>query len=316
MSDAAPHSAPNPGADELSATMQWSVRPLTTGEVLTDALRLIRSDPWRLCGTMGVVIVPANLILAAVMYLFMRQIGRAPMLEPDLALMGVLYFGALLMGSAALWGLVIPFAQVALVRAITDRYLGRPVRIGRAYRWVVDHFWMVAGTIVLMALAISAGFTLFFFPGPVVALLLMMTVPVMVTEGRGGFYALQRSFVLVSQQPMKLLLLVLVAWGIGVAVSSLPNILLPQPALETSPDDPNYLFEYYNATALVTAISTAIAGITHSLVRAVRGAVYLLSYFDARCRAEGYDIEFEAGKAGVWGTPPAAPRPAAEVPGG
>lgn len=308
--------------DEMKAAMAWSVRPMTAGEVLTDALRLIRSDPWRLCGTMGVVIIPANLIMAAVLYLFMRQIGRSPYLDPDLALMGILYFGALLMGTAALWGLVMPFAQVALVRAITDRYLGRPVHIGRAYGWLISNFWMVASTIVLMALVITAGFTLFFFPGPVVAFLLMMTVPVMVTEGRGGFYALQRSFQLVSQQPMKLILLVVVAWGVGVAVTSLPNLLLPQPEMANAPEDPNYLFEYYNATALVTAISTAIAGITNSVVRTIRGSVYLLSYFDARCRSEGFDIEFEAHKAGVWGVPPAgvpaagAPEESMEVPGG
>jgi hypothetical protein len=298
--------------DETKAAMAWSVRPLTTGEVLTDALRLLRSDPWRLCGTMGVVIIPANLIMAAVLYLFMRQIGRSPHMDPNVALMGILYFGALLLATAALWGLVVPFAQVALVRAITDRYLGRPVSIGRAYLWLISNFWMVASTIVLMALVISAGFTLFFFPGPIVALLLMMTVPVMVTENRGGFYALQRSFQLVSQQPMKLILLVVVAWGIGVALTSLPNLLLPQPQMENAPEDPNYLFEYYNATALITAISTAIAGITNSVVRTIRGAVYLLAYFDARCRSEGFDIEFEARKAGVWGVPEGS----VEVPGG
>ena len=299
----------------------WRVRPQSTADVLTDALRLMRSDFLRLCGIVAILLVPANVIIAIAIYLFMRHIGRVPNLEPDVALLGMLYYFLLLMGAAMLWGLIKPFSQVALVRGITDRYLGRPVRIGRAYRWMADNVWMVMGTVVLAALIIGAATTLFLLPGAVAAFLLMLTVPVMVTEGRGGMYAIQRSAQLVWRNFGKMLLLVIVTWMLGTTISSLPQLLTPQPAFNPETGTADELFQYYNATALTTAIATALAGLTQSVIAALRGSVYLLAYFDARCRSEGFDVEFEARRTGVWGlwmhgTPGAPPQQGAPRPAG
>ncbi len=307
-------------APERPAT-PWKVRPLTTGDVLTDALRLMRSDFWRLCAIVAVVLVPANLLIAVSIYLFMRHIGRVPTLDPDVALMGMLYYVLLLLGTVSIWGLVKPFSQVALVRAITDRYLGHPVSMRRAYGWMAQNVWMVTGTVVLAALIIGAATTLFLLPGAVAAFLLMLTVPVMVTEGRGGLYAIRRSAVLVSRQFGKMLLLVIVAWLLGITVSSLPQLFTPQPEFQPNAGNADELFQYYNATALTTAIATALAGLTQSVIAALRGSVYLLAYFDARCRSEGFDVEFEARRTGVWGlwmhgTPGAPPQQGAPRPAG
>ena len=293
--------------DAAAADQPWRVRPLSSADVLTDALRLMRSDFWRLCGTVAVLLVPANLVIAVAIYLFMRHVGRIPSLEPDVALLGMLYYVLLLLGAAMLWGLVKPFSQVALMRAITDRYLGRPVRIGRSYRWMVENFWMVAGTVVLAALIVGTATMFFLLPGAVAAFLLMLTVPVMVTEGRGGFHAIQRSIQLVLAHFGKFLLLVIVVWMLGVTVSSVPQLFTPQPDFQPNPGNAADLFRYYNATALTTAIATAVAGLTQSVVASLRGSVYLLAYFDARCRAEGFDVEFEARRAGIWGPLPADP---------
>lgn len=291
------------------AETPWQVRPLSAADVLTDALRLMRSDFLRLCAIVAILLVPANVVIAVAIYLFMRHIGRVPTLEPDVALLGMLYYFLLLMGAAMLWGLIKPFSQVALVRGITDRYLGHPVRIGRAYRWMADNVWMVMGTVVLAALIIGAATTLFLLPGALAAFLLMLTVPVMVTEGRGGMYAIQRSAQLVWKNFGKMLLLVVVTWMLGTTISSLPQLLTPQPAFQPESGTADELFQYYNATALTTAIATALAGITQSVIAALRGAVYLLAYFDARCRSEGFDVEFEARKVGIWGFAPVPPPP-------
>ena len=310
----------------------WRVRPLTAGDVITDSLRLMRSDFWRLCSTVAVVVVPANVIIAVVIYLFMRHMGKVPYIEPDAAALGLLYYGALLGGAAALWGLVIPFAQVALVRAITDRYMGRPVRVLRAYRWVVENFWMVTGTIVLVALILFVVIVFVVVPGmglvivvaavvggPVGMMLLiagglavavpfvgamflmMMAVPSMVTEGQGGGQAIGRSFRLVMSQPGKLMLLVGITWLLSLTVSTLPGLFMPTPDVDLA--GPTGIFDYYNATALATALTTALAGLTQSVIRTLRGTVYLLAYFDSRCRTEGFDVEFEARKVGIWQEP-------------
>ncbi len=279
----------------------WQVRPLSTADVLTDALRLLRSDFWRLCGTVAVLLVPANVIIAVAVFLFMRHIGRIPSLDPDVAFLGALYYFLLLLGAAALWGLVKPFSQVALVRAITDRYLGRRVRIRRAYRWMAENFWMVTGTVVLAALIIAAATSLFLLPGAVAAFLLMLTVPVMVTEGRGGMYAIRRSAQLVMRQYGKMMLLVVVSWLLGATVSSLPQLLTPQADFQPTTGSFEEVIQFYNDTALTTAIATALTGLTQSVIATLRGSIYLLAYFDARCRAEGYDVEFEARRTEVWG---------------
>lgn len=315
----------------MTSELPWSVRPLSAGDVITDALRLMRSDFFRLCGTVAIAVVPANLVIAVVIYLFMRHMGRVPYTEPNVAALGVLFYGALLLGAASLWGLVIPFAQVALMRAITDRYMGRPVRIGRAYRWLVDHFWTVTGTVVLVALILAAVLTFIVMPGffvvavvavlsgplapfvlvmgslavaapMVIALfLVMLAVPTMVTEEEGGVYAVVRSVRLVMSQPTKVLLLVTITWMMSLAISSLPGLFMPTPAVDLS--GPTGIFDYYGATALTTAITTALAGVTQSVIRTLRGSIYLLTYFDARCRTEGYDVEFAARKAGIWAGP-------------
>jgi hypothetical protein len=313
----------------MSAPLPWTVRPLPAGDVITDALRLMRSDFWKLCGTVAVVVVPANLVIAVILYLFMRHMGRVPYSEPNVAALGVLYYGALLLGAASLWGLVIPFAQVALMRAITDRYMGLPVSIGRSYRWLVDHFWTVTGTVVLVALVLAAVLTFIVIPGffavvlvavlaggplalvvltvggiavstPLVVALfaVMLAVPTMVTEGEGGVYAVARSVRLVFSQPTKLLLLVSITWLMSLAVSSLPGLFIPTPDVDLT--GPTGIFDYYGAAALTTAITTALAGLTQSVIRTLRGSVYLMCYFDARCRTEGYDVEFAARKAGIW----------------
>jgi len=303
--------------------------------VLTDALRLMRSDFWRLCGTVAIAVVPANVIIAGVIYLFMRHMGRVPYIEAEGAALGLLLYGALLLGAASMWGLIIPFAQVALMRAITERYLGRRVRVLRAYRWVLENIWPVMGTIVLVAIILFAVLAFLVVPGAVLVMLvaalaggsaglfllfagcvlllvpfviamflMMLAIPTVVTEGEGGGYAVLRSARLVLSQPGKLMLLVVVTWLITLTVSSLPGLFMPSPQVDMS--GPTGIFDYYNATALTTALTTALAGLTQSVIRTLRGSVYLLSYFDARCRTEGYDVEFEARKAGVWGEPAGA----------
>jgi len=311
------------------------VRPLGAGDVITDALRLIRSDFWRMCGVVAVVVVPANVVIAVMIFLFMRHMGRVPYLEADAAAIGVLGYGALLLGGASLWGLVIPFAQVALVRAITDRYLGLRVSIARSWRWVLSNIWTVMGTVVLVALlllvvlmfVVVPGYVITFFVavligGPLAVVVLlggvllattpffgamfltMFAIPAMVTEDEGGVFAVLRSFRLVLINPLKLLLLVVVTWLLSVTVTSLPGLLMPQPEV-VDMNGPTGIFDYYNATALTTALTTALAGLTQSVIRTLRGSIYLLAYFDARCRSEGFDVEFEARKQGVWGRPEA-----------
>ena len=107
-----------------------------------------------------------------------------------------------------------------------------------------------------------------------------------------------RSVRLVFSQPTKLLLLVSITWLMSLAVSSLPGLFIPTPDVDLT--GPTGIFDYYGAAALTTAITTALAGLTQSVIRTLRGSVYLMCYFDARCRTEGYDVEFAARKAGIW----------------
>jgi len=304
---------PTPGTQigEVTET-PWTVRSLTTAGILTDAIRLMRSDFWRLCGIVGILVIPANVGMGLLVYLMMRHMGQVPYMDPDQAVLGMIFYALLLVGAISVWGLVVPFAQIALMRGIHDRYLGQPVRIGKAYQWMVANFWLVAGTVVLWSLVVFAGMLMFILPGIVALFLLMYTVPVVVTEGRGGFYALQRSVALVTKQPGKLLMLVLYTYLLSVAISSIPQLLMPQPEMQGPPGSTDAMFAYYNDSALVTGLTMAIAGFTQTVIRVLRGSVYLLTYFDTRCRSEGYDVQFAAEKAGVWGSAPIE----SEAPGG
>ncbi len=306
---------PAPGsALDVVHEQPWTVRPQGMDGILTDAIRVMRADFWRLTGILGLVLVPANVLVAVMIYLFMRHMGRVPTMDGNAAATGVLVWGLALAGAVMVWGMVVPFAQVALMRGIRDRYMGRRVSIRRAYGWMLSHVWMVAGTVVLMSLVVLAGFLMLVLPGVVALFLLMLTVPVMVTEGRGGFDALQRSALLVSRGAPRLLLLVAVTWIVGMTVSTVLQVLIPQPQIQGELASTADLLEYYNTSALATALTTALSGLTQSVISTLRGAVYLLSYVDIRCRTEGYDIEVAAEMAGIWRLADPAP-PTGDAPG-
>lgn len=293
--------------------MPWTVRSLTTAGVLTDAIRLVRSDFWRLCAIVGILVIPANIGMSVLLYLFMRHIGQVPYMDPDKAVMGVLFYAALFVGAVSVWGLVVPFAQVALMRGIRNRYLGQPTRMVECYRWLAANFWLVAGTVVLWSLVVFAGMLMFVLPGIVAMFLLMYTIPIVVTEERGGFYALQRSVELVTKQPGKLIMLIIYTYLLSVTISSVPQLLMPQPDMQGPAGSTDAMFAYYNDSALVTAVTMAIAGFTQTVIRVLRGSVYLLTYYDVRCRSEGFDVQFAAERAGVWGL---GTLTAPETPGG
>jgi hypothetical protein len=118
---------------------------------------------------------------------------------------------------ALLLGILSLVAYVAGQVGALDALAGRPVDMGRAWRFAARP--AVWGTLLLSVLAVLAAFILCVAPVFVVAPLVAMVVPVMVEEGRTGAGALSRSVELALFNPsrrlgehpiVKILLLMLV----------------------------------------------------------------------------------------------------------
>lgn len=144
-------------------------------------------------------------------------------------LLGIVFF---------VFALIYLLAYMALGVASMDAVAGRPLEMGRAWRFAVRGrtLW----TLVLMMIALAISVLMCFLPALIVWPLLCLTVPVMVEENRFGLAALKRSAHLVwwngtgrtvDSNFLQVCVVLFVGWLIQNAVSSLaqaPWMLLQQ----------------------------------------------------------------------------------------
>lgn len=230
-----------------------------------------------------------------------------------------------------------PLAGGAVVRAVSEMYLGRPVTVLGAYRQVTRWWLPLVGAQLLiqlivggiaaalaMVFAILGGALLAFSPvaGVVVIivavllalsaalvgfLLLMAAVPAIVLENRGVIEALQRSYRLVRPRLgpvfgawLLLGLLTAVPVLMAYGVYAVAMALGARPGLE----DPAAT----GALAGWMALGGAVVACAVILVKPIMSVGLVVIYYDLRVRQEGFDLEMMA--ASLAGPERPAPPPA------
>ena len=235
--------------------MRYEVRAMSFAEILDAGFRLVRDHFVLLVGISAALYVPVALFQSAVEALAK---GQNPGSLALTGLLGVLIFAA-----------VSPLVGVAITFALGEVYLGREVGIGDAFRKGLAIVAPVLGTSLLAGLAIVGASLLLILPGIWVGLGLMLLSPVMVLENRFGSAALRRSFELMKGQRLR-------AFGIALLVVILSSVLG---------------FGVQMALGFIPIVGPIGSGLVSAVTGAYMAAIWVLLYFDIRCRTEAFEIE-------------------------
>jgi hypothetical protein len=160
----------------------------------------------------------------------------------------------------------------ALITAATAAVAGEDLGVKRSYRSAAQRVWPLLGVIVMIWLLTMLGLLLLVVPGVVVGVLLAVSIPAQVVEGKGARQALSRSWNLVAGHWWHTFGTVLLTWLLlGLAFNLVTNAV--------GGFGHGWLAETI-AQALAITLATPFAAL-----------VGVLLYLDLRARQEPLDLE-------------------------
>jgi hypothetical protein len=216
---------PPPPPPPMTGGPRGDVPPKSLGEILSAAFDIYKANASQLILIVAIVVVPLSFVGA-----FFSGVVFAPerleVMSGEVA--GLDYadrsWGAILLVGAigALIGVVTSAVlQAATVRAAAQASIGDPVDVEASYRYGFRRLWSVILVSLLVGLIVAVGFILLIIPGIIFLVLLSVSIPVLVVEGRRGTDAMSRSWNLVKGHFWHVLGVILVAALIVGIVSGL-----------------------------------------------------------------------------------------------
>jgi hypothetical protein len=274
--------------------------PMSVGGVLDQAFRLYRENFVRFLAIVAIIQVPLYLLLmvwAVAMQAGMVRVQEEGTAEEAQAIvLGISMIGLLLYVPLTVVGQQLTTA--ALVKSISESYLGREASVGQSYRFVLPKALSLIGAALLVALIAGVGYLLCVVPGVIFALWFSLTAPSIVIENRGATAGMSRSKDLVSGNLGRVFLVFLIVFLISAAFSFVFGAAGQFLAMTVLAD---------KRLALV-AIQQLLEMIPAILVMPIGAAASVLLYYDLRIRKEGFDLELLAERLG------AAEAPASDAP--
>ena len=248
--------APPPPPPPPSAGGGGPIPVRQLGDILTSAFELYKANASKLIGIVAVVAIPAALLGS-----FFRNVVFDPTDVVDRNWFVSSFVG--LVGTA-LAILVAAVLQAAVTRAAAQATIGDPVDVTSSYRWGFSRLGAVLVVAVLLFLVILGGLILFVIPGLIFAVMLSVSIPALVIEGKRGTEALGRSWQLVKGHFWHVVGVVIVS----AIITGLVNALL-----SAIGGDNFFLAWIFDSIGfIITTPFTAL--------------VYVLLYIDLRARAE------------------------------
>jgi hypothetical protein len=276
-----------------------SLRPLSLGEILDQAVRLYRRNFVTFVGILALVYVPLMLIQTGLTYLSTAGIDPTPSSgDPFDVLTPTYWMGVVgLLGVAlAQFVLVQGVATAAITRSVADNYLGQPVEISDAYKKVGSSWTRLLGALFLMGL-LALGVLIAaiipcvgWFIGPGAFFFLAVAVgpliaPVVMIEKRGGGDALRRAWDLARRRFWWLLGFMFLLYLLAQIVITGPTLVVNFIATTMlGPSDP------FNPNLVTTVVNAFIQLIGALLYLPLQLTASTLVYFDLRVRTEGFDL--------------------------
>jgi hypothetical protein len=195
--------------------------------------------------------------------------------------------------------------QGALTKAVSDRYLGRDLTLGDAYRYVFRRFWPFVATLIVAGIFVFSGALLLGIGMIVFGFWAAFVVQVFIIEDRRYLDAVWRGRYLVGQGVWAELLVLLIVVGFLAFVIQTAALVISVSLMgllaAAMGDEIGGLFW------LVFIPFGLVTGLVQSLVFPLTLVATVLLYYDSRIRKEGFDLEVLAREMGSGPPPTAAP---------
>lgn len=273
------------------SAVETRFEPMGIGGILDRSFALYRQNFVRFLAIVAIVNIPVYLVGVVLQQMFLSGIFAAAQRgeQPDIVgRMGPLLVQMVIMvlGNALAGG--------ALVRGISQAYLGQETSVGEAYAKVLPKLLTLIGAGLLVGLVVGLGLILLIIPGIIFALMYALTTQVVVVEDTGAMAAMGRSKQLTSGNLGKVFLLGLAVgiigaifgWVFGFAA----RMITPQP----NPETVTSLAAFFAAARKALLMQQIFEAIASVLLAPFAAGAYILLYYDLRIRKEGFDLEMLA----------------------
>jgi hypothetical protein len=170
-----------------------------------------------------------------------------------------------------------PLASAATTRAVAGRYLGESVSFRGAWSYALSLLLPLLGAMLLAGLLIVGGMILLIIPGLYLMLRFAFLSQAVVVERLGGSRALKRSGALMKGNYGTLIALYFLSFVFSFAIGFLMAML---------PIENVYVLQILASTVQAVAGAFVASAVT-------------VSYFERRCRHEGFDLERLADNLGL-----------------
>lgn len=255
--------------------MSYAIQPLGFEETLIQGINVFRKHFVLIAGSFAAVYLPVQ--LGVIVPLNFLVTSRIPAIEANMTEEQVAVAMSSIAVATITWvifaGTVFfiayTVAEGALIYGAAKSYLGEQKTVGGSVSFGLSRFAPLLLTALLKGVIIVIGLILFIVPGVYFLFRYALTSSVVVIEGKSGMAALRRSKELVSHSGHTFELV-----GLGV-ICALIGFAIGMPV-----------------DLLGDGIIAAIVGsVLQTLVFAFTATVFVVFYFSARCRIDGFDLD-------------------------
>lgn len=272
------------------------LRPLSVGEIVDAAIKLVMANARVLFTISAVVLIPLGLAQGLITAFglpdqlqFFESLTIDPTVtqeEAEEVLSNAFQLLALGVGLLIITGLGTVLVQGATAKTLADVYQGAEPTWQDSIRFGFRRFFPILGATILVYTAASIGLLFYLAPGIWLFTSWSVTIPALVVENKGPVQAMGRSFELVRRRFWPVLgavaLTYLVYFAFGQIISLITSAITFTGGTTTT-----------SADLWVSAVGSTIRSV---LVLPFLAAVLIVLYFDLRVRAEGYDLQVMAGE--------------------
>jgi hypothetical protein len=176
----------------------------------------------------------------------------------------------------------------ALIKSVSELYLGNEITVGQAYRFVWPKFLTLIFAGILVVLMIYLGLLLLVVPGILFGLWFALTTPAIVVENLKATEGMSRSKALASGNLGKIFsvafLTMVIAWVVVLPFQYI-GIFLSR-------------LLFLDNIVLMNFVNQLAALVGQILVSPIMAITYILLYYDLRIRKEGFDLVMLANSIG------------------
>ena len=283
--------------------------PMSIGQIINRTFRIYRMNFVRFIAIAAVVYVPVGLLWAISQSLIQPAIAdishaaraddgserdnteaaheidvRYPSDKAEIKTGRLVWGGVLLLAAVLFSVLGYSLCTGALMKSVSETYLGHEVSVGEAYRFVWPKVWTIIGAAMLVGSVTSLGFLLLVVPGIIFALRYAITTPAIVLENLKARQGMKRSKQLASGNLGKV-------FGVGF-VAAVISLLIGYLAAGAGGIVGSVVAAPESAIFVFLVQIFSIGG--HVLATPISTGAMILLYYDLRIRKEGFDLEMLA----------------------